>query len=166
MHRTSKARVVGVGLGSTLLALAILRVVESRGGTLLPVPPVAWVVVLVIAAIVGALAWNVRQYVRGKRPGFDVIMAARTVVLASASAYTGALLFGWYAAQVLVVVLAGDLDIPGRRDVAVTAGVSAVAAVVLAVVGLVAERWCEVPPPEDDDDGPGGPGASAAGSAA
>lgn len=166
MHRTSKARVVGVGLGATLLALAILRVVESRGGTLLPVPPVAWVVVLVIAAIVGALAWNVRQYVRGKRPGFDVIMAARTVVLASASAYTGALLFGWYAAQVLVVVLAGDLDIPGRRDVAVTAGVSAVAAVVLAVVGLVAERWCEVPPPEDDDDGPGGPGASAAGSAA
>jgi hypothetical protein len=107
----------------------------------------------------------VRQYVRGRRPELDVLLAARTVVLASASAYTGALLFGWYAAQVLVVVTAGDLDIAGRRDVAVTAGISAVAAVVLAVVGLLAERWCEVPPPEDDDD-PGGPGASAAGSVA
>lgn len=166
MRRTSRARVLGIGLGSTLLAFVALRVVESRGGTLLPVPPIAWIAVLVIATVVGLLAWNVRQYVRGKRPDFDVLLAARTVVLASASAYTGALLFGWYAAQVLVVVTAGDLDIAGRRDVAVTAGIAAVTAVVLAVVGLVAERWCEVPPPEDDDAGPGAPGASAAGSVA
>jgi len=166
MRRTPKARLAGVGLVSTLLAFVALRVVEGRGGTLLPVPPIAWVAVLVIGTVVGGLAWNVRQYARGKRPGFDVLLAARTVVLASASAYTGALLFGWYAAQVLVVVAAGDLDIAGRRDVAVTAGIAAAAAVLLVVVALVAERWCEVPPPEDDEDGPGGPGASAAGSAA
>ncbi|GEN80015.1 hypothetical protein N867_17825 [Actinotalea fermentans ATCC 43279 = JCM 9966 = DSM 3133] len=163
MRRTSRARVLAIALASTLLSFTALRLLESRGGTLLPVPPIAWVAVLLIAAVVGVLAWNVRQYVRGKRPGFDVLLAARTVVLASASAYTGGLLFGWYAAQVLVVLLAGDLDIAGRRDVALSAGVSALAAVVLAVVGLVAERWCEVPPPEDDE---GGPGASAAGSAA
>lgn len=166
MRRTPKARVAGVGLGSALLAFAVLRVVEGRGGTLLPVPPLAWIAMLVIATVVGGLAWNVRQYARGKRPGFDMLLAARTVVLASASAYTGALLFGWYAAQVLLVVAAGDLDIAGRRDVAVTAGIATLAAVALVVVGLVAERWCEVPPPEDDDDAPGGPGASAAGSAA
>lgn len=166
MRRTSRARVVGIGLVTTILAFVALRVAESRGGTLLPVPPVAWLVVLLIAAVVGVLAWNVRQYVRGKRPGFDVLLAARTVVLAAASAYTGSLLFGWYAAQVLVVVAAGDLDIAGRRDVALTAGVSALAAVVLAVVGLVAERWCEVPPPDEDDAGPGGPDASAAGTTA
>ena len=165
MRRTSRGRVLGVGLASTLVAFAVLRIVEGRGGTLLPVPPVASIAVLVIATTVGVLAWNVRQYVRGKRPGFDVLLAARTVVLASASAYTGALLFGWYAAQVLVVLAAGDLGIAGRRDVAVTAGVAALAAVVLAVVGLVAERWCEVPPPDDDEAGPGGPGAPA-GSAA
>ena len=109
---------------------------------------------------------NVRQFARGRRPGFDVLLAARTVVLAAASAYTGSLLFGWYAAQVLVVVLAGDLDIAGRRDLAVTAGIAALAAVVLAVVGLIAERWCEVPPPDDDESGRGGPGTSAAGSTA
>ena len=166
MRRTPTARVVGVGLVSALLAFAVLRVVEGRGGTLLPVPPIAWIAVLLIAGVVGVLAWNVRQYARGRRPGFDVLLAARTVVLASASAYTGALLFGWYAAQVVLVVTAGDLDIAGRRDVAVTAGIAALAAVLLAVVGLVAERWCVVPPPEDDDDPPGGPGASAAGSAA
>jgi len=166
MRRTSRLRVVGIGLASTLVAFVALRFVESRGGTLLPVPPVAWIVVLLIATVVGLLAWNVRQYVRGKRPGFDMLLAARTVVLASASAYTGGLLFGWYAAQVLVVVAAGDLGIAGRRDVAVTAGIAALATVVLAVVGLVAEHWCEVPPPDDDDGDPGAPGASAAESAA
>lgn len=163
MHRTPAGRVVGIGLVATALAYGVLRLVEGRGGTLLPVPPIAWLAVLVIAGVVAVMAWNVRQYVRGKRPGFDVLIAARTVVLAKASAYTGGLLFGWYAAQVLVVVVAGDLDITGRRDLAVTAGVAALTTVVLAVVGLVAERWCEVPPPEDED-GPGG--ASAAGSAA
>lgn len=164
MRRTPAGRIVAIGLGATLVAFAVLRVVEGRGGTLLPVPPVSWIAVLAIAAVVGVLAWNVRQYVRGRRPGFDVLLAARTVVLATASTYTGGLLFGWYAAQVLLVVAAGDLEIAARRDLAVTAGVAALAAVLLSVVGLVAERWCEVPPPEDDDEG--GPGASAAGSTA
>jgi hypothetical protein len=162
MRRTPAARVVAVALVALAVAYAALRVVESRGGTLLPVPPVAWLVVLLIAAVVGVLGWNVRQYARGKRPGFDVLLAARTVVLATASAYTGALLVGWYAAQVLVVV--GDLDVAGRRDVAITAGVATLAAAALSVVGLVVERWCEVPPPDEDDDGPAG--APATGSAA
>lgn len=164
MRRTPAGRIVAIGLGATFVAFVVLRLVEGRGGTLLPVPPVSWIAVLGIAAVVGVLAWNVRQYVKGRRPGFDVLVAARTVVLATASAYTGGLLFGWYAAQVLIVVAAGDLAIAARRDLAVTAGVAALASVVLAVVGFVAERWCEVPPPEDDDDP--GPGASAAGSAA
>ncbi len=160
MHRTPLRRVLAVAVVTTAAATAVLRVVESRGGTLLAVPVVAWVVVLVIAGLVGALGWNVRQYTAGRRPELDMLLAARTVVLATASAYTGALLTGWYAAQVLVVL--GDLDIPGRRDVAVTAGVAAGAAIVLVAVGLVVERWCEVPPPDDDEGG----GAAASGTPA
>lgn len=162
MRRTPVLRVVAVAVAALALAYLVLGVVEGRGGTLLPVPAIAWLVILLIAAVVGALGWNVRQYTRGKRPDLDVLVAARTVVLATASAYTGALLLGWYAAQVLRTL--ADLDIAARRDVAVTAGVAALAAIVLTAVGLVAERWCEVPPPSDDDEG--GPGASAAGSAA
>lgn len=160
MRRTAPGRVAAVAAAALAVAYAVLRVVESRGGTLLPVPPVAWLVILAIAAVVGVLGWNVRQYARGDRPHLDALLAARTVVLATASAYTGALLTGWYGAQVLVTI--GDLDVAGRRDVAVTAGIAALSAIALAVIGLVAERWCEVPPPDDDE----GPGASAAGSAA
>lgn len=151
MRRTPVLRVVAIAVLATAVAAAVLRIVESRGGTLLPVPALAWVVIGVIAAVVGALGWNVRQYTTGRRPELDMLMAARTVVLASASAYTGALLTGWYAAQVLVV--AGDFELAARRDVAISAAIAVVAAVVLAVVGLVVERWCEIPPPDDDEGG-------------
>src|SRR5665647_1553728 len=140
MRRTPRTRLLLVAVVTAAAAAAVLRLAESRGATLLPVPTFAWLVVLLIAAVVAALAWTVRQYTRGKRPEIDLIMAARTVVLATASAYTGALLTGWYAAQVLVTL--GDLQLAPRRDVAISAAVATVAALVLAVVGLVAERWC------------------------
>ena len=153
MRRTPWGRLAGVAVLSTAVAAAGLRIAESRGATLLPIPALAWLLVLAIAAIVGGLGWNVRQYTRGKRPGLDVLIAARTVVLATASGYTGALLTGWYAAQILVTL--GDLHIDSRRDVAVSAAVAVGAAIVLSVVGLLVERWCEVRPPDEDDDGPG-----------
>lgn len=152
MRHTPLGRVLAVAVATTAAVAAVLRVLESRGGTILPVPVLAWVAVLAIALVVAALGWNVRQYKAGKRPEMDMLLAARTVVLATASAYTGALLTGWYAAQVLVVI--GDLDVSARRDVAITAGVAAISAVVLGVVGLLVERWCEVPPPDDDEGGP------------
>lgn len=162
MRRTPRARLGLIALVSGGFTFGGLRLAESRGAALLPVPVLSSLVVLVIAAVVLSLGWSVRQFTEGKRPGLDPLLAARTVVLATASAYTGALLTGWYAAHVVLVL--GDLEIQARRDLAVSAGAAMLCTVVLAVVGLVVERWCEVPPPDDDE---GGRGASAAsGSAA
>ncbi|WP_182113020.1 DUF3180 domain-containing protein [Actinotalea sp. JY-7876] len=162
MRRTPWPRLLVVAFVATVLTFGGLRIVESRGATLLPVPLLASVLVLGIAAVVLALGRSVRLFTQGKRPGLDPLLAARTVVLATASAYTGALLTGWYAGHVLIVL--GDLAIPARRDLAVTAGTAMVCTVVLAVVGLVVERWCEVPPPDDDVEGSGAsaPSGSAA----
>ncbi|HWS57128.1 MAG TPA: DUF3180 domain-containing protein [Actinotalea sp.] len=151
MRRTAWQRLLLAAALSTVLTYAVLRVAESQGVVLLPPPPLSAVVVLLLAGVVGSLGWAVRQYARGRRPGLDPLVAARTVVLATAAAWTGALLTGWYAGQVLVVL--GDLEIEARRDVAVAAGAALLATVLLSVVGLVVERWCEVKPP--DDDGPG-----------
>lgn len=140
----------GVGYG-------LLRMLEGRGATVLPPSALSWVVVLVIALGVGIAGWNVRQFTRGKRPGLDPLLAARTVVLATAAAYTGALLSGWYAGHILLVL--GDLAFAGRRAVAVAALIALLASVVLAVTGLVVERWCRVPPPQDGK--PGSPAGSA-----
>lgn len=154
MRRTSVLRLLVVLAVTAALALALLRVAESRGAVLVPVPALAWAAILLIGVLVGVLGWNVRQYTRGRRPRMDLLLAARTVVLATASAYTGAVLSGWYAAQILVVV--GDLHIDARRVVAVSAGVAALCALALAVVGLLVERWCEVPPPDDEGGVPTG----------
>lgn len=151
MRRTPWPRLLLVALVSVALTFGGLRVAESRGASVLPVPLLSSAVVLLIAGVVLSLGWTVRQYQQGKRPGMDVLLAARTVVLATASAYTGALLSGWYAAHVLLVL--GDLEIASRRDLAVTAGAALVCTLVLAVVGLLVERWCEVPPPTDGDGG-------------
>lgn len=160
MRRTPWTRLVLVALVATAASYAVLLFVESRGLALVGPPWLSGALLLVIAAVVGVLGWNVRQYTRGERPDVDPILAARTVVLATASAHTGAVLVGWYTAHVLVVL--PDLDVESRRGVALAALVVLGCAVVLAVVGLVVERWCEVR--RDDDDPPGGADAAASGS--
>jgi hypothetical protein len=124
--------------------------VAGRGGLLPSVPWLVVVVELLIAAVVFSMGWAVRQFLHGKRPTLDPIRAARTAVLAKASCYTGALLAGWYGGQVLALVT--DLDVPGNGGRAAAAGVAAAGAVVLAVVGLVVEWFCRVPPPEEGAD--------------
>lgn len=153
MQRTSPRTLASITLIVAGVGWALLRVGASRGVT---PPQVPWLVVLVevvIAAVVGTMGWHVRQYLHGKRPTLDPIRAARTAVLAKASSYTGAMLAGWYAAQVLVVL--GDLEFDAQRARAVSAGLAVVGAVVMAAVGLLVEWWCRIPPPEDGapDDG-------------
>jgi hypothetical protein len=67
-------------------------------------------------------------------------------VLAKAAAYTGALLVGWYSCQVLVRL--GALDAAANRERAWAAGAAALGALTMTVVGLVAERFCRIPPAE------------------
>lgn len=160
MRRTPWRRLVLLAGAVAVMSTALLRVLEGRGVILLPPPVLAGVVMLGIAGVIARLGWNVRQFVRGKRPGLDPLLAARTVALATAAAYTGAILTGWYSGHVLVVIT--RLGHPPLRDFALQAGVCALSAALLAVVGLVAERWCEVPPPEDDDRGGGVSAGSAA----
>lgn len=148
MRRTPWPRLLLIAAAVTALSVTVLRVLDGRGWIIVGPPVLSTVVTLGIAGAVLAMGWNVRQYVKGDRPGTDLIVAARTVALATAAAYTGALLTGWYAGHVLTVI--GDLEIAARRDVAVGAGIAMLGAVVLAIAGLVAEHWCEVPPQDQD----------------
>jgi hypothetical protein len=49
-----------------------------------------------------------------------------------------------------VLVVLGDLAIEPRRDRAVAAGIAVLCSIVLAVVGLVVEKFCELPPSDKD----------------
>ncbi len=155
MRRTRWQTLVAVAAVVTVVGWDVLDVLRDQGVTPPPVPWLVVLVMLVIAAVVLRMGWAVRQFLHGRRPDLDPIRAARTAVLAKASCYTGASLLGWYLAQVLLVV--GDLDIEPLRERAVAAAVAAGGAALLAVVGLVVEFLCQVPPPSDGTEQEAGP---------
>lgn len=159
MQRTRIRTLLLLTAVTTALGWLVVRLLASRGWTLPPVPWPMVAVLVLIAAVVLALGWSVRQYLRGKRPALDPLRAARTAVLAKASCYTGALLAGWYLAQVLEVL--GDLHIEAQRERAASAGLAVLGAVVLAVAGLLAESFCRIPPPEDPEEPASAPDAAA-----
>jgi len=150
MHRTRWQTLLLIAVTAAAVTWIILGAVSGRGGILPTVPPLVVVVELLIAAVVFSMGWAVRQFLHGKRPTLDPIRAARTAVLAKASCYTGALLTGWYGGQVLALV--SELDVPGNGGRAGAAAIAAGGAVVLAVVGLVVEWFCRVPPPEEGNE--------------
>ncbi len=152
MQRTRVQTLLLVAVVVALAGWGLLRVLGSRGHVLPQVPWLILPVLLLIAAVVLAMGWSVRQYLRGRHPTLDPLRAARTAVLAKAACYTGALLTGWYAAQVLQVL--GDLQMESQRGRAGSAALAAGGAVVLAVAGLVVEWLCRVPPPEHGEDEP------------
>lgn len=149
MGRTRVSTLALVAAATGALTWGLLSLLEGRGTHL---GPVLWVVgpaLLVLAVLVLWAASAVRSYLRGRRPSLDPLRAARTAALAKAAALTGALLTGWYAGQVLLTL--AHLQIEAQQGRAWSAGAATVGAVVLAVVGLVAERFCELPPPGDGE---------------
>ena len=161
MRPTPTLRLLAVAGAVAVVGWIGLRLWATNGGELPMVPWTAAAVMLVLAAVVLALGWPVRQWTKGRRERpLDPLRAARTVVLAKASQYSGALLAGWYAAQVLALLPTADVE--SRRAVLVRAVVSLLSAVVLWVVGWLVERWCRVDLTDDDEHHPGGPTSPAA----
>lgn len=147
MQRT---RVETLAIVAVLVAVGCWLALRALGSRGVFAPEVPWLVIAVevlIATVVLTMGWAVRQYLRGKRPTLNPIRAARTAVLAKASCYTGAVLTGWYGGQVLVVL--GDLAIASQRARAGSAALAMLGALIMAVVGLVVEWFCRIPPPED-----------------
>jgi hypothetical protein len=139
-----------VGLSTGVLAWLGLRFWEDAGNLLPPVPwtALAGIIALAVAVVVAGLP--VRRWQSGRRMArLDPLVAARTVVLAKAAAYTGAVISGWYAAQAVVILP----DVVGaRRTRLLLASLSAIAAIGVAGAGLLVQRWCRLPPDDNDND--------------
>lgn len=151
MGRTRPSTLGLLAVAVLVVGWSVLSVLEDRATYLPPVPWVVGPVLLVLGLGVLWAARAVRAYIRGQRPGLDALRAARTVALAKAASLTGALLVGWYGAQVLLAL--GNADVASQRARALAAAVATVCAVGLTVLALVAERYCELPP---DDRAEGG----------
>jgi hypothetical protein len=95
-----------------------------------------------------------------KKKMLNPILAAWTLVLAQACAYTGTVLLGWHAGIFLDLLRLWNL----RSDQGITWLTLSMAGGGLAmiIVGLVVERFCRIPPEDGDAEGTQGlPGRGA-----
>lgn len=154
MRPARASSAVLVAVLATAVSWFALDLWTNHGGRLLPLPWFPAAAIVVVAGVVLALGWEVRRSVRGDRSApLDPLAAARVVVLAKAAVYGGAVLVGWYAGQALVLL--SDVSVMRNQHLLVAGG-TALAAAALAGAGLLAQRWCRLPP---DDEG-GGAGRS------
>lgn len=157
---------VGAGFGAQMMgALA------SRGHSL---PITGWLTAVVLLAVSGVLLFfgiPLRRYMleseqrrehptlAPRRHQVDLPTAFRTVLLARACAYTGAVVGGIFTGQALFLLITGTGDpVTGTLPTAA----AGVAGIILAVLGVIVERWGKLPP-EDGDGGTGSTEGAGAG---
>jgi hypothetical protein len=159
MTRTRPATLVLLAVAGGAIGWLLEMVLVTMGSRAV-VPPLTLAVTLIaLAAVALALAWPIRQSVRGTvRRRIDPFQATRVVVLAKASSLCGALLAG---VGLGILAFLASRPVVASTDSLWLAGVTAIGAVVLLIAGLVAELWCTIPP---DDPRNGGGSAQLDGS--
>jgi hypothetical protein len=143
-------------------ALAVAALFGALGGWLVVIvadafdktpPIVPWttpIAVILVAALVGALAYSTRQRLHVRHQRIEPQRAVAFLVLGKASALAGAVVAGGYLAYALLFVTRIEADAPRER--VIRSAVSAVAGIGLSVAGLLLERACRVPRDPDDEE--------------
>ncbi|MFV0459712.1 MAG: DUF3180 domain-containing protein [Actinomycetales bacterium] len=143
-----------LAVAGALLGALVAWWMTSAGLDALPIPWSTPVVLLTMAVVLVVLGLPVRRWTRGERTPttkrLDPLRATRTVALAKAAGYAGAIFTGWYFG--LGVGLVTDLEIEPRLARFEQAMAATLASLALCSAGLVVERWCRRPPSPDEDD--------------
>ncbi|WP_035750351.1 DUF3180 domain-containing protein [Arthrobacter sp. 35W] len=128
----------------------VATVLANRASLATPVLPWSSLLTMgVIVVLTVSLGMRVRAWRNGDRKRMlNPILAARTLVLAQACAYAGALLFGWhtgiFADQIPTLGMRGNLDIVWQ-NLALIGG-----SIVMVATGLIVERFCKLPPEDSE----------------
>ncbi len=147
-------------LTSPLLLLAIsvavamfgwfAAVMAGRYSLATPVLPLTGLLTMgVIVVLTLVLGLRVLRWRNGnKKKILNPILAAWTLVLAQACAYTGTVLLGWHAGVFLDQLRLWNLR--SDHGIAWQTLVMAGGGLIMVVVGLVVERFCRIPPEDGD----------------
>lgn len=140
---------IGVAVGILGWLAALLTTRYSLNTPVLPLTALITMGVIVVLTLV--LGIRVLRWRNGKKKKMlNPILAAWTLVLAQACAYTGTVLLGWHAGifidQLRLWNLRSDQGISWQALAMAGGGLAMV------VVGLVVERFCRIPPEDGDAD--------------
>lgn len=150
MRRTSPMLLAVVAAAAFTVLLLVMQTSNQARIGLANTSWVEWAALITLSVMIIRLGLSVRGYLKGNNPKLDMIKAARTLALAKAAQWTGAILFGRYLAA--TVVSAQDWGYGIHRLLTVELAFSALAAMALLICGYIVERFCELPP--TDTDGP------------
>lgn len=155
-----RVRTAAVGGGVVLvLSYALLRLLSDRGHAL---PQHSWMTVVVLAVVGAAvlsLAWSIRAYIKGDTKEPPSPQFARGVLVAARScALAGGVMAGFYVAEVLVRL--PNAEVPTQQSAIWLGLVLALASVLLAAAGFVAQAWCRIPPEDEEKSRGDGPAAA------
>ena len=139
---------VGVALAGYFATL-----LTTRYGLATPVLPLTGLVTMsVIVILTLVLGVRVLRWRNGKKKRMlNPILAAWTLVLAQACAYTGSVLLGWHAGIFLDQLRLWNLR--SAQGLTWQALAMAGGGLIMVVVGLVVERFCRIPPEDGDAEG-------------
>jgi drug/metabolite transporter (DMT)-like permease len=129
-----------------------LLVVTANAFDLIP-PEVPWTApigLILLAALVGALAYSSHQRIQVRRERMEPSRAVAFLVLGKASALAGALVAGGYFGFALMFLTRIDAVAP--RDRVIRSGVAVLAGIALCTTGLLLERACKIPGEDDEND--------------
>jgi membrane protease YdiL (CAAX protease family) len=153
VRRTSPLALIALGVVGAVLGFVVESLLVASGRPRFDPPLTLPFALVVIGVLIVLLAVPVRRSTRGdlderRRRRIDPFYATRVVVLAKASALSGALLAGAGLGILSWLLTRSVVAGVGSTVMAVAA---AAGAILLMVAGLVAEHLCTVPPDEHDD---------------
>lgn len=145
--------IIGLAVGVLGWLAALLTTRYSLNTPVLPLNGLITMGVIVVLTLV--LGVRVLRWRSGKKKKMlNPILAAWTLVLAQACAYTGSVLLGWHAGIFIDQLRLWNLR--SDQTLAWQAVAMAGGGLVMIVVGLVVERFCRIPP--EDGEGESAPG--------
>ncbi len=142
---------LGLAAASAASVSALISaIVVGTGRSPVIVTPYLALVLLVLALALLWAGWAVRRMRAHKRTWMTPIAAMRTAVAARAGALVGAVCLGLLVGVAVVGLF--RLEASSMASSAMSAGLSALAALALTAVGVLVERWCLLGPDDDQDD--------------
>ena len=133
------AVIVGITLG-----VSIASIVERSSLAMLGAPWFVDIVLVCLGIAVLVLAWQVKQYVAGKRPYIDANRSLMTLVAAKALTLGASMLVGWYGGQLLICIPHWEIEY--FHTVGVQCIIAAVICMLDIIAGYVGQYWCALPP--------------------
>jgi len=152
MTATRWRDLIGPFVVATAIGFALVRLIGAITGTVPNVPrsAVATVVALMVSLAVTTVVLRPRLLRRPGRQPLRPLTAARVVALAFACSRAGAVIAGLFLGWLVAGWFVDAWSTPFARTRVLNAGIVVVGGALIAVIGIVLERACLVPPTPDD----------------